>query len=210
MAIAYNTAGWANSGTANSSSVNVTASGSDRKAIIFAWGDFDNVPTVTVGGSSSGVTQIGTALTLTGNQKIYAYYYDNPPTSSTAYAVSETNSYPEIHVLCYTGCATGSADSYASKTADTALDLTTTVVASGCWLVSSARDYSDGDIVASTGTTSRNAGAGIESGDSNGTVGTGAQTMNWSNNGSGSTGGFVVSIAPLATATANAGFFAFM
>lgn len=199
MAIAYDTAGYNNAGTGNSSQVNITATGSNRKAIIFVWGDFTpGDPTVTVGGSSTGVTEI-TRVTLTGTQKVIAYYYDNPPTSSTQYQVTETGSYPEIHVITYTGCASGAVDSYASKTGDTALDLTTTVVASNCWLVSGARDYSDGDIVASTGTTQRNTGAGIKTGDSNGTVGTGAQTMNWSNNGSGNTGGVIVSIAPVAT-----------
>lgn len=196
MALALDATGWNNAGTGNTSSVNVTAAGTNRKAIIFVWGDFTpGDPTVTVGGSSTGVTEI-TRQTLTGNQKIIAYYYDDPPTSSTAYAVTETGSYPEIHVITYTGAASGAVDSFASKTADTALDLTTTVVASNCWLVSCARDYSDGDIIPSTGTTQRNGGAGIDSGDSNGTVGTGAQTMNWSNNGSGNTGGVIVSIAP--------------
>lgn len=207
MAIAYDSAGWNNSGTPNTSAVNVTASGSDRKALIFCWGAGAGTPTV--GGSSTGVTEI-TRITITSGQVVRVYYYDNPPTSSTSYSITDTGSYPEIHVITYTGCATGAADSYNSKTGDTALDLTTTVINSNCWLVSGARDYTDGDIAASTGTTQRNAGAGIKTGDSNGTVGTGSQTMNWSNVGSGSTGGVIVSIKPVGGATVNSNFFAFM
>jgi len=202
MAIAYTAAGNNNAGTGNSSQVNVAATGSDRKAIIFVWGEMSGAtPSVTVDGTSTGVNQIGSRLVLSGTQDMYAYYFDNPSTSSVEYRVTEAGSYPEIHVLMYSGCATGAVDSNASKTGDTALDLTTTVVASNCWLVSIGRDYSDGDLVVSTGTTQRNNGAGCKSGDSNGTVGTGSQTMNWSNNGSGSTGGFIVSIAPVASAS---------
>lgn len=204
MAVAIETQGWANDGGAgNTSNIDVASSGSDRKAIIFVWGDFDAEPTTTVGGSSTGVNEIS-RITLTGNQKIIAYYYDSPPTASTTYEVTETASFPEIHVITYSGCATGAVDSFASKTGDTSpLDLTTTVVGSNAWLVSAGRNYTTGVINASTGTTQRNSGAGIKSGDSNGTVGTGPQTMEWTNGGSGNTGGIIVSILPKGATASN-------
>lgn len=212
MAIAFDSASDAYSAS-TTTSLNHTASGTDRVAIIFVFG-FENAnePSVTVGGSSTGVVEIG-RIALTGAyQKIIAYYYLNPPTISTTYATYQSGGYQDLQVLTYTGCSTSVPDSLASKTGDTSpLDLTTTVVASDCWLVSAGRNYSTGVIVGSTGTTVRTTGTAMESGDSNGTVGTGSQTMNWTNGGSGNTGGIIFSLAPASAApTTNSNFFAFM
>jgi hypothetical protein len=211
--IAYDTGGYAYSGASTTATVNLAATGTDRIAFIFAFVDSTTQPTVTVGGSSTGVTFIG-SINLTGNQTIHVYYYLAPPTSSTAYVCTQANAYIDLKVVTYTGASqTGVPDSYASKTGDTTpLDLTTTVVASDCWLVSGGRNYSTGVIVPSTGTTERAHGTtnAILIGDSNGAVGTGAQTMNWTNGGSGNTGGIIVSFKPAGGASVNSNFLAFM
>jgi hypothetical protein len=57
----------------------------------------------------------------------------------------------------------------------------TTVIASGCWLVGFGWSRSSGTITAGSGTTIRLAGVtAVGIGDSNGTVGTGSQTLNYS------------------------------
>lgn len=199
MAIAQTNAGYNRaSSSGGAASVSLTTSGSDRLAIMFIWSDHPtNVPSCTVGGS--GATLI-TQVQLNSNQRVTAYYYPDPPTGSTSYSSTTSGGKSELHVITYSDCDTSTVpDSSATTSSSTSpTSFSTTVVASDCWLASMIRDFTTGTGTASTGTTQRNAGVGAKSGDSNGTVGTGSQSMTWTH--SGTCGGIIVSIAPPAAA----------
>ena len=198
MAIATDAFGFARVNTVGAAStVTLAAAEANEVAVIYIWNDAAATPTVTVNGVSA--TQVGTGINITGTQYIRAFYFANPPTSSVNYVGTTVGGKTEIHVLLYKGGKqTGIPDSFNSQTGGLSPQtISTTVVATGCWLVSMSRDYDTGVNNASTGTTLRNAGIGAASGDSNGTVGTGSQGMTWTgNDGASHLGQFIVSIAP--------------
>lgn len=109
--------------------------------------------------------------------------------------------------ISYSGCAqTEAVDSHAKTTgsfsASTNVASTTTVVASNCWLVMGTSNGT-GSPVAGSGTTLRlnNGGLGFGILDSNGTVGTGAQSLNWQVNvGAGDYSMCIFSFAPMVAA----------
>lgn len=178
----------------------LAAAEANEIAVIFIWGN-NATASATVEGAAA--TAIGSISFAGATQFIHAFYFLNPSTSATTtYEGTSTN--PEMHVLLYKGAKqTGQPDSFNSS--DVAnpnpYTISTTVVAANCWLVSMARDYDEGATTAGTGTTLREAGVGAQSGDSNATVGTGAQSMSWvPNTANNNTAGFIVSIAPVASA----------
>lgn len=212
FAIGFDTSGAADSGgDTGAAAVSLAASGANEKAMMFvAWEVAMSFSTLTVNGSASGVTQIGSEFSnATINLDCRCYYLDNPPTSSVSYALSASPSFTcRIAVNLYSGTATGAEDSTAtnSAVADT-LTVTTTVVASNCWLVGVGMGFPSGGnaITGGSGTTMRSGAPTtfFYSADSNGTVGTGSQSLIF-NKASGTTmGGFVVSIAPSASGPAN-------
>lgn len=196
MAIAYDTGGTTNAYGPATITHNIAATSADSIAMIVVFKDSgDTVTGVTVGGNAA--TYVG-KQNLTGDQWGYIYYYLNPPTSSTAYTAtaSASGSYWDISVDIYSGAKqSGQMDSSATGTATGNLTFSTTVVASNCWLFSYARNAVIGVPAAGTGTTSRTATTLYRTGDSNGVVGTGAQTMQYTA-ATGTTAGIIVSIAP--------------
>lgn len=197
MAIAFDTSGAARVNTVGATStVSLTAAEANELAIIFIWSGSTTAPTVTVGGSAA--TLIGSITFATVNV-LKAYYFLNPPTTATDYSGTTSDAKTEIHALLYKGASqSGVPDSFA--TLDVAdpnpFTISTTVIATS-WLVSAARDYAEGTTTAGVGTTLRNAGIGLQSGDSNALVGTGSQSMGWvPNTANNDTVGFIVSFAP--------------
>jgi len=157
----------------------------------------------------SGVTWGGVSMTrinrrASGTQNLYTYYLANPSSAaSVVISCSATSAGIYGHALYYTGASqTGIPDSQNTGAATSNLTLSTTVVGTGCWLVSVARNALNGIPTAGTGTTVRenDAAYAIATGDSNGTVGTGSQSMGW-NSGSGETWGCIYSIAPAGAST---------
>lgn len=213
MAIAYVASGTIYSAGATSLTVTLTPSGSDRFVVQTALtGDGDFLLAPKSGGSG------GTAMTLvraevqTG-QNHQMYYYIAPPASSTDFyqPVSGTRSF-DTSAVVYSGVHQTTPIDSSAFIASGAVPRTfaTTVVASNCWLMSMARNIDTGVITPSTGTTGRTSGTLHDTGDSNATVGTGSQSMAWTD-GSGSAYGIIASIAPAAAApTTNSGFLAFM
>lgn len=105
----------------------------------------------------------------------------------------------------YSGCSqTGIPDAYGTAlgtTADT-LDVSATVVATDCWMVTVFCDDTGAAVAPDAGFLTREStGASEELADSDGTVGTGAQTCTWTA-GSGNTtmGALITSFAPAAAA----------
>lgn len=202
MAIAFDTAGHAEGTGSFTASVSLAAAAANEVAIIYVVFDSaDTFSSLTVGGSSTGVTQVSVEYTGITNTKYRAYYLVNPPTSSSAYTITTTGTdgFPNIGVLIYSGVDTASpVDSSTTGFTATPLNLTDTVVATNCWLTSGAIAKTVSNLAAGTGTTIRAQQINNRAyGDSNGTVGTGSQTMQWTNTG-GSAGGFLVAIKPSA------------
>ena len=138
--------------------------------------------------------------------------------NSISVALSVSNIYQEISASSYTGVNqttpidssnTGQSAS-SGNSAVTSISLSTTVVAASCWLVGYVWSRGSAPAVVS-GTTQRTANASAFStvGDSNGTVGTGSQTLSWTTSSGAWPGGVIVSIAPVLV-NINTGFFQFM
>ena len=121
------------------------------------------------------------------------------PTTGTNNAVLESNN-SWMSVLTYSGVKqTGFPDSTATNTAvGTTFTVTTTVVASNCWISMTCPGFNADTTSAGTGTTMR--GTGVDSGrqqaDSNGTVSTGSQSLVAVYNVSSTGYGSIVSFAP--------------
>jgi len=112
--------------------------------------------------------------------------------------------------VSYSGASTTQPDSSATNTLDpgSTFSLTTTVVASGCWLVAVAKENVVVTGSISTGGTIRQEGSGLHLWDTNGTVSTGSVATTYSAGGSARWGGVVASIAPAGATTKARIFFA--
>lgn len=214
MAIAYDATSSSatqnyNGGGTDNASENLTASSSNQVAILTAYGGrgdgTDPSMTAMVNGNSA--TFIAKKVIDTGGGLggyLYLFYYINPPTSSVQYKVTgnTTGDYC-IQTLFYTGVNTTTPiDSSATGTATGDITLTDSVTASNCWLVSIARNTNVGSPTAGTGTTIRGTKYVYSAGDSNGTVGTGSQSMTWTTSGVGVSSGVICALQPPASAAA--------
>lgn len=111
MAIAYDTAGSGTGGEAatTATAASIAATGANRCAIIVAgwFSDTYSTPTVTVGGSSTGVTQIGTTIEDAPDTrlKMAIWRLVAPPTSASNYVATWGGGVdmPVIGVATYTG-----------------------------------------------------------------------------------------------------------
>lgn len=186
---------YAASGTQNR--ISFTATGSDRISVatVFAGGG-DLVTSYQVNAVSG--TQVTKENGIGGNNWGYMYYFIAPSASAVNHDInSSASNDTDFNIISYSGAKqTGQMDSFAIGTATGNLTLSTTVVASNCWLISWGRNTAAGLPAAGTGTTLRVSGTYHRTGDSNGTVGTGAQTMQWTN-ATGTTVGIIASIAPV-------------
>ena len=172
------------------------------------------------GNDTTGVTYNSVALTAgpniaptSGNGGAKIWYLINPATGANNIVVSRTGTTGGMSstAASYTGAKqSGQPDSSntGSVTPGTQLTISTTVVASNCWLVMWTDTSAAGE-TAGTGTTLRQAGSdGSDMWDSNGTVGTGAQSLQI-NATSGNLVGAIISIAP-SVDTSGKNFFMFM
>jgi hypothetical protein len=203
MAIAYVASGENYSAAATSLTVTLTPSGSDRFVVVSALtgdGNFLGVPK-SGGAGGSDMTVITTAVVSA--QYHQMYYYIAPPASSTEFyqPVSGSRGF-DMAAVVYSGVkqTSGAIDSFAAIASGAVpRTFSTTVVASDCWLVSMARNVTTGVVAPHTGTTGRTNGTLHDTGDSNGTVGTGSQSMAWTDS-SGSVYGIIFSLAPATAA----------
>lgn len=161
----------------------------------------------------TGVTYNGVALTkqnaITINgatQFISAWELVNPATGANNIVVN-TSAATDIGtwVSTYSGAKqTSQPDSINTGSASGNVTLSTTVVAANSWLVSATRNSSVGVAGAGTGTTIRGTTTSVPfaGGDSNGTVSTGSQSMQWTA-GAGTTAGCIMSISPGVSSLSN-------
>ncbi|MES2006896.1 MAG: hypothetical protein V4436_02175 [Patescibacteria group bacterium] len=138
----------------------------------------------------------------------YKYILVNPSTGTHNISPSGTT-FNAMGGLSYTGAAqTGQPDSSgatANVVPGTSCVISTTVVATGCWQIFSVSGFGNaGTISVGTNRFPGN-GSGVTGGDTNGTVGTGSQSVTVSG-ASNQNAGTIVAIAPVA-AVINSGFF---
>jgi len=203
MAIAYVNSAFnylSTPGTSDSFAYSV-ASGSNRGLLFFVWTNGTGGDIVTaVSYNSVAATKVN-SVNISGNQYISTWRLVAPATGSNTVSVTTSASTEiETHVQEYTDLdQTNFIDSFNNGTATGNLTLSTTVVNSNCWLASATRNTSFGGMGAGTGTTIRVTGTLYNSGDSNGTVSTGSQSMGWTA-ASGTSGGVIVSLKPVVAA----------
>lgn len=165
--------------------------------------DTNAVTGVTYAGNA--MTQVSTEQNVDTNLNCRLYVLENAPTGSNNVIISSTGTIFMGTVgkaVSYSGASlTGQPDSSNANTvtSTTSLTISTTVVASNCWLVMWDVN-ANAALIAGTGTTQR---GGETSGrkffDSNGTVGTGSQSLQCTWTGSFNAGGIIASIKPPAT-----------
>ena len=181
FAVAFDAYGENTSGTSSPTTCNVTVSGSNRLMILRTGSVSDTDTAETYNGSS--FTLIGKSTYLgTAREGVALYYLIAPATGTNSLSVSHSSSGKRIWGVNYTGCAQtspiDSSNADAPGSSATTTVMTTTVVASGCWLVGGCSTDQGGES-AGTNTTQRGTGAGGSLYlDSNGTVGTGSQSIN--------------------------------
>lgn len=172
------------------------------------------VPVVIVHGTSvTGMTYNTVAMTLSssstsgsgGRYDTYIYTLIAPATGThdivfTVPSPIGGSKQMTMQGSSYTGTNQTAIDSASSTVAATSSPfvLTTTVVAANCW-ITGACGSADGDMNATpgSGTTYHGAQVGnMQAGDSNGTVGTGSQSLNFGHTNANEISGSIVSIAP--------------
>lgn len=152
--------------------------GSNTLLTMFEVGDFTDTVTALKYNSVSGT--IADKVQYPSDRYIYSAVLV-APTTGTNNITSTGNTFGGKAGVSYTGCAqTGQPDSHNGQyvsSASTNAVMTTTVVATGCWLV--GYSYGGGVSGAGSGTTNRgtSTGSGIQPCDSNGTVSTGSQSL---------------------------------
>jgi len=211
MAIAFDsptgtaTGGNYNAGPVTSNSWSfVNTAGDLLIAAAFAGNASDIVTGITY--NSISMTKI-TSITVNSTSWISLWYLKSPATGTNTIKTSTSSGTDiETRVMSYSGTnTTTQPDSNNTGSATGNMTMSTTVVASNCWLVSCARNASFGPMTAGTGTTARATThptpSAMNAGDSNGTVGTGSQSMQWTD-ASGISRGCIASIAPPGSAVA--------
>ena len=203
MAIALDTSTYGSYvNTATSLTFPYTVSGTDRELLVEVMGDYSDLVT--------GATYNGVSMTLIDKCRggvdrwLYLFGLVAPATGTHNVVVSASASiYIQGCATSYTGVdQSNPIDSFAHATtsAGDPLTATTTVVATGCWLVGAGRGEVS-PVTAGTGTTSRAQETDFNSGgmyDSNGIVGTGSQSLQIDFGGTSQGSLIVVSLTPVA------------
>ena len=173
------------------------------------------------GGTSStflGVTYNGVAMTqITTQGDITVYEMFNPPTGAhnIVASINDTGFLPFGGMASsYAGVASSiDSSNTATKSLSSTFGPTTTVVASNAWLVAIASTINVNTIIGvGSGTTRRNYVdnngnvASYALADSNGTVSTGSQALNFTSGGSANWNGIILSLKPFIPITATPSF----
>lgn len=206
--ISYESASQHYAGVSATSTTTQNVAGADT--IGFCFVADDALGTTTVNWGANSMTAIANITDTGGFFKFTAFYLINPPTGSQSVVATRSINTNDFYSASswYTGAKqTGQPDSSATSalTAGTSFTQSTTVVAANSWMVCVAGANSGG-LAASTGSTLRGAilNTFFAQFDSDGTVGTGSQSMIQTMT-SGLRTGIIVSFSP-ATAGGGATF----
>ena len=211
MAIALDATSFTSSASASSLTWAHTCTGSNRILVVAIGMDADTTCTVTYNGVS--MTEIGNAQRSVGGVKTFLFYLIAPTTgTNNIVATLGTSTKVASGATSYTGAKqSGQPDSSTATFDDATLTfiVSTTVIAPDCWLVGGTRMQDGLAEPSGLGTTTRTedptTGAGQKTvvSDSNGTVGTGSQSLQWLQGGLDNISGVVASIAPSVSSSAN-------
>lgn len=203
MAIAFDAVSNGTAASSTSITWSHTCTGSDRILVVSVEGGTTSTTDVTSVTYNSVSLTKAVAYNNNENRASYLWILVAPATGANDVVVTKTSSdYMAVGAMSYTGASqTDQPDSFGTGTlaSGTTVSPTTTVIASNCWLVGGARMSGAGGISAGANTTIRyQNGAEFGFGDSNGTVGTGSQSLNFVSAGTGTADAVVISILPVA------------
>lgn len=209
MAIAFDTPSGGTSGSVSAGSTSLTYAFNNVAGDYMTVGVFnvasDGTPTATYNGVS--MSQIATH-NFTATRKLTVFGLSSPATGSHNVVITQTGtSFLYSTAMSHSGTnSTGQPDSFNTGTtaSGTTLAVSTTVVASNCWLLGYCAGDNGNNPGAGSGTTLRavrGADAYVGGLDSNGTVGTGSQTLNFTMPVTQAIGAIVFSIKPVASAS---------
>lgn len=199
MAIAYDTTSGANPANGTSFTHAHTCTGTNPHLTV--WIMMGNASDVVTGVTYGGVAMTRRVALSRGGGTGYLFGYTLTNASTGANNVVASASATMTGIIVYaTSHTEADFDSANSKTTigSTSFNIPTTVVASNSWLLAGVQDNA-GNSTAGSGTVKRSAlsaGFGQQCYDSNGTVGTGSQSLNMNNAGSASWDGVIISIKP--------------
>ncbi len=196
---------YSDNGTTNSNTFNKTCTGSNLGLVVFQVGDINASDTLTGITYNSIAMLFGANGRFTGDRWQDLYVLAGPATGSHA-VTTAGSTFNNLGAVSYTGCATTSAsllDSHNAafvSSASTTVTATTTIVAANCWMVAHSRG--GGSYTNGTGTVLGSTPwiGGDAAFHSNGTKGTGSQSIT-ENQASSQYQYTVVSIAPTAAAS---------
>jgi hypothetical protein len=141
----------------------------------------------------------------------------NPASGSNTVSITFSGNFMTAYAVSYTGAKqSAQPDSSNSTTtgASTSFTMSTTVVAANCWTMCYANNTNRNSTVGASTTNRAPSTANTDAatfGDSNTTVGTGSQSLNFTAAaGAGAWGGIMASLAPFVAVTVNSNFLAFM
>lgn len=199
FAIAYDASG-SNTFGASPRTWTHTCTGSDGKLFITPNSTSNQTPS-SVTYNSASATQVSTIQVVANAYDMTMFYKDSPSTGANTVSVTCGSSVGGGS-FSYTGCATGIDSSAKGLDAGTTLITgTTTVVAANCWLIMTGTSGGTNP-TSGTGTTVRlQWQGGTATGDSNGTVSTGSQSLVFNTTHLTNEGGYVIaSFAPAGAA----------
>ncbi len=179
-----------------------TCTGSDLILFVGVNGDTtDTLTSITYNGVSMTIIS---KVQVPGDRWDYLYALVGPATGAHNVVISGA-SFHASAAVSYTGASqTGQPDSFntGTVTGNTVITVSTTVVAANCWLIMWG-SVDGGTMAAGTGTTFRNGSlaGGYAMFDSNGTVGTGSQSLQFNTGATnGNKAGVIASFKPVAPA----------
>lgn len=213
MAIAFDAAAAEGVSPGSSLTYSHTCTGSNLLLFVGIWQSTDGDHITAVTYNSVSMTRILRQAGAVGGGSVYLYFLINPSTGSNSVSITaDTSALISAASSSYTGAKqSGQPDSSSSSNVHSTSDTeTTTVVDTNCWLVMFGTDQSGGTISAGTGTTKRAGKDGGYSGgifDSNGTVSTGSQSLQFTAVGTSDLAGVIASFSPAVASFEGEGVF---
>lgn len=208
MAIAFDAAGGGvtTGGSVTSTSWSHTcASGATLYVFIYN----DDITDRVTGVTYNGVAMTRKVIVNAAQQTVYLYFLSNPATGANTLAVtSSAANQLGGKSFSYTGASTTQVDSSNSGTSPatgSTFSISTTVVASNCWVIGCSRDDAGG--ASPNNFTVRGATVNtMTGGDTNTTVSSGSNTLIWNKDPAATMTAIVASIQPAGGAVAKSGF----
>lgn len=211
MAIALDNSGeMRTDGTTGNATLSFTVSGTNRALVLVAFTTNNSITATYAGVSMTNIARVSNS----NGWEMDLFLLLNPTIGANGATInlSTGGTRSGFVVASYTGVAqSGQPDSFATpaQVSSSPYSLPTTVIATGCWLVGGVVGNGTGSVSAGASTTLRNGVSVVASTslgllDSNGTVGTGSQSLNATLTGITNMIGAVMSLAPIVTVNSGA------